>query len=281
MGKRRIIDSKIRTSQSFASFTYRQRDLWQGLIATADDQGRMPGTPAYIRSVVWPYDDLSIREVEDDLNAIVSAGNIVQYEFDGCWYIQIVNWWKYQSSQWAAPSDYPARSDWQDRVRYHGKGNKLITLSWDKPGGFIDVIYNEDSGVDRREDSALSRRDINDDVNDDIKDEDEADVEIDDAGITGDLAPLSIAFVNATQIPELTGGVDKWFKALEEMHKAGVIPSDVTQAVTEMRNRNYSIVGPRSIVNPSITVMSKRMGSKGNQDPKRFFTGEFGEFVEH
>jgi len=65
------------------------------------------------------------------------------------------------------------------------------------------------------------------------------------------------------------------------MHKAGVIPSDVTQAVTEMRNRNYSIVGPRSIVNPSITVMSKRMGSKGNQDPKRFFTGEFGEFVEH
>jgi hypothetical protein len=114
-----------------------------------------------------------------------------------------------------------------------------------------------------------------------VKEEVEVEVNDDDDSITGDLAPLSIAFVNATQIPELTGGVDKWFKALEEMHKAGVIPSDVTQAVTEMRNRNYSIVGPRSIVNPSITVMSKRMGSKGNQDPKRFFTGEFGEFVEH
>ncbi len=67
MGKKRIIDSKIRSSQTFASFNMRQRDLWHGLIACADDQGRMPGVPAYVRSVVWPYDDISLKDVEADL----------------------------------------------------------------------------------------------------------------------------------------------------------------------------------------------------------------------
>jgi hypothetical protein len=178
MGNRRIIDSKIRASQSFAKLTHRQRDLWQGMIVTADDQGRMPGTPAYIRSVVWPYDDINLKEVENDLQTLVLAENIVIYFVGESGYIQIVNWWKYQQGQWAAPSDYPPPIGWQDRARYHGKGNQLITLSWDKPGGFQSTILYEVTRQDRREDSkqdsALSRRDVNDDVkgSDEAEDED-------------------------------------------------------------------------------------------------------------
>ena len=82
MGKRRSIDSRIRSSQTFAALTYRQRDLWQGMIEVgADDQGRMPGYPAYVRSMIWPYDDIPLSEVDADLARLELLGNISQTSF--------------------------------------------------------------------------------------------------------------------------------------------------------------------------------------------------------
>jgi hypothetical protein len=75
-------------------------------------------------------------------------------------------------------------------------------------------------------------------------------------------SPLSQAFVNATHIPELTGGAPKWCKALQELTKAGVEPIDITTAVFELRNKGYSIVNLGSIVNSAISAMSKRKGAK-------------------
>ncbi len=137
MGKGRLIDSNIRKSETFAGFTYRQRDLWHGLIIIADDQGRMPANPAFIRSQVWPYDDIPLEEVEIDLAEIELAKNFMRYEVDGRHYIQILNWWKYQKSEWVSPSEYPPPDGWTDRARYHGKGNAILTLNWEKPGGFV------------------------------------------------------------------------------------------------------------------------------------------------
>jgi len=77
------------------------------------------------------------------------------------------------------------------------------------------------------------------------------------------LSPLSTAFCNATGIPELTGGPQKWVDALSELGKAGVLPIDVETAVKELRDKKYSIVNLRSIVNPAIAAMSKRKGGNG------------------
>jgi DnaD/phage-associated family protein len=98
----------------------------------ADDQGRMPGNPAYIRSIVWPYDDISIAETSTDLDAIELAGNIIRYIDSNSEYIQIANWHIYQGdSQWLGRSSYPAPQGWIDHCRYHGKGNQIITENWD------------------------------------------------------------------------------------------------------------------------------------------------------
>src|SRR5574337_1824844 len=135
MSKRRVIDSRIRTSQTFALLSYRQRDLWQGLIAIADDQGRLPGVAAFIRSQVWPFDDITIGDTETDLKQLEEIGNILRYEVNGGIYIQLVNWWKYQQPQWAGPSDYPPPPGWDDRIRYHGPSHQIILFNWNKPGG--------------------------------------------------------------------------------------------------------------------------------------------------
>ena len=136
MTKRRTIDPRIRASETFACLTYRQRDLWIGLILMCDDQGRMPGQSAYIRSAVWPYDDVQISEVDADLAALESIGNIMRYRIDGRTYIQLVNWHKYQAAaEWLGKSEYPAPDDWQDHYRYTGPGRKIFELNWDTRQG--------------------------------------------------------------------------------------------------------------------------------------------------
>jgi len=136
MSKRRMIDSICRESDSYASLNYRQRDLWIGLICTADDQGRHKGSPALIRSKVWPCDDITLDEVKKDIDALINVDYIILYENDGSQYIQIINWWKYQQMQWAGPSDYPAPDGWIDRMRYHSKGRQIVQENWDSKGGY-------------------------------------------------------------------------------------------------------------------------------------------------
>jgi hypothetical protein len=260
MGKKRSIDSKIRASQSFAKLTYCQRDLWQGIIATADDQGRMPGVATYVRSEVWPFDDINLSQVEEALQAIEQAGYIVRYIVDDMVYLQIVNWWKYQPMQWAGPSDYPASPGWMDRLRYHGKGNEIIVENWDTPGGYL---LDVGSQLPREQPSKLSRRDVNGEGEGDVNDDGEGDG---DGEASNDNQPslfriLFDAFIEASGIQESTMNVHT---AVDEINKkwipAGVTVEEVKAAVEEMQAKEFSMVGPKSITNSINIVRSKNNG---------------------
>jgi len=158
----RTITSGIRRSQSFAALDFRQRDFWHGLIAMADDQGRLQGHAQYLKSAIWPYDDIQSNVVEEYLQVLAGGEDpfIHIYDVKGKTYIQIVNWWKYQKMTWAGPSTIPAPAGWIDRLHYHGKGNVVITHNWHLPGGFeenpITQVSNQDSGQDSEQDSVLA-----------------------------------------------------------------------------------------------------------------------------
>lgn len=200
MTKKRTIDPRIRASETFACLTYRQRDLWMGLILVCDDQGRLPGQAAYVRSTVWPYDDVPLSEVDGDLAALESLGNILRYRVDGRTFIQLVNWHKYQAdAEWLARSEYPAPEGWQDHARYHGKANKIITLNWENRNTSATLIQGSEQG------SALPCRDVKDDVkgNDEVKDkveeEDETDTTPQAAEVAGFSGPETMQEARAIQ----------------------------------------------------------------------------------
>lgn len=136
MPTRRMIDPAIWQSESVARLTYRQRLLFIGLFSNADDQGRLRGHPSLIRSTVFPYDDIPIEEIEADLSAIAAADSIFIYQAEGTRYIQITNWWQYQTPQWAYPSRICAPEGWQDKLRYR-QNNEVHTENWDDQGGFV------------------------------------------------------------------------------------------------------------------------------------------------
>lgn len=132
MAKSRMVDGKIRSSQTFAKLNWRQKDLWHGLIEVVDDQGRLPGQPSYVRSQVWPYEDVALADVESDLKRLEELGFIFRYEVAGAVYLQLINWHYYQRyAEWLGVSDYPAAPGWVDHARYHAKGGKPYTLNWD------------------------------------------------------------------------------------------------------------------------------------------------------
>lgn len=134
MTSRRMIDPAIWQSETIASLSRCQRLLFIGLFSNADDQGRLRGNPSLIRSTIFPYDDIPLDEIRDDLAAIERVGSIIIYEAEGKELIQISGWWEYQTPQWAYPSKYPTPPSWCDRLRYR-ENNLVVTRNWNGKGG--------------------------------------------------------------------------------------------------------------------------------------------------
>jgi len=79
---------------------------------------------------------------------------------------------------------------------------------------------------------------------------------------------LSTAFVNATRIPEYSGGAQKWNEAITAMVEVGIEPEDVEKAVEILDEKDYTIVNPGSVQNTALDCMRKRLG-KSTKDPLR------------
>ncbi len=261
MAKGRMIDRKIRSSESFAKLTYRQRDLWQGLIEVADDQGRLPGHPAKVRSLVWGYDDIATSEVNADLSVLEKAGNIMRYSKNGSDYIQLVNWHTYQEgAAWLGPSDYPAPDGWQDRCRYHGKNNEIITLNWNElPSNIPSKLPSE---LPNKPPIPLPGRDIEGDINSDSEGEQIRNAIFD---------QLRIDLEMMTGIPAPPQAIP----AIQEIASMGANPEDIQAGykwlITRTPMKYYS-----QLVGPTRTAMGMRI-QRQNDHPPNFvlYNGEW------
>jgi hypothetical protein len=96
MARRRMIDPNFWQSEDVSKLTIRQRLPFIGLFSNADDEGKMRGNPAFVRSAIFPYEDFTLGDIEQDLNKIESIGSIQQYEVEESKYIRLINWKKFQ-----------------------------------------------------------------------------------------------------------------------------------------------------------------------------------------
>jgi hypothetical protein len=138
----RAVDRFIWRDDWFGNLNHVQRLMWIGLVTScADDQGRLANNPRLIVADLFPFDE----QVNDELvrtiiENFIAAGKVYAYQVDSKKLLQIVNWWKYQSSAaWMACSKLPAPENWIDRFRYHGAQKKIIESNWDKSGGFTNL----------------------------------------------------------------------------------------------------------------------------------------------
>lgn len=116
MARRRMVDPGFWQSENMAKLTIRQRLLFIGLFSNADDEGRLGGKPALIRSIVFPYEDISIKDIEEDLKNIEATGSIFRYSVKGNSYIQVTGWEKYQRVDKPKPSNIPPPSENDSKI---------------------------------------------------------------------------------------------------------------------------------------------------------------------
>jgi hypothetical protein len=85
------------------------RLLFMGLISQADDEGRLNGHPALVRSLIFPYDHhITPDDLDEWLNILARLNLILRYEVDQQKYILVVNFKKHQTINRPQPSKLPA-----------------------------------------------------------------------------------------------------------------------------------------------------------------------------
>ena len=163
-----MIHDSFFNSEGVAQWTIRQRLLVLGMIAVADDQGRIKGNPLWLRSQIFPYDMISADDIASDLAAIAASNDTIRlYQCDGRSYIQLVNWWEYQSLQWANPSKCPAPDDWQDKVRQmQYKPERWVkTINWPGVDDRVTLLPNDITLSDKVMASGISNTNTNTNTN--------------------------------------------------------------------------------------------------------------------
>lgn len=88
-----------------------ERLLFIGLFSHADDEGRIEGDPALLRSTIFPRDEISLKRMSDHLDGLDSHGFIRRYTAAGEPYIEVTNWARHQKVDRASASSIPAYTD--------------------------------------------------------------------------------------------------------------------------------------------------------------------------
>jgi len=130
-----MIDDSMWSNENFAEMPMGARLLLIGIINHADDQGRMKANPSYLRAQIFPYDDIAAVQIQEWLELIQVNDTLILYLNDGKQFLQLNNWWRYQSLQYAHPSQHPRPSGWKDRVRKTLTKGVIVTCNWQKVNG--------------------------------------------------------------------------------------------------------------------------------------------------
>ena len=108
MARIRSIKPEFFTSEDVSALPLRARLTWIGLWTHCDDHGRAKDNVKLIKAAVWPLDDVSLRDVEDDLTALAEAGRIIRYEAAGGRFLAVVKWHDHQAINRPKDSKHPA-----------------------------------------------------------------------------------------------------------------------------------------------------------------------------
>lgn len=132
---RRMIDSAMWQNSNFAQLPMGARLLQIGLINHADDQGRIKADLMQLKIQIFPCDDFALSQIQEWLEMMAANETIILYAVNGKQYAQLINWWKYQSLQYAQPSQYPRPEGWKDRIRKTLTKGFIATCNWQTVDG--------------------------------------------------------------------------------------------------------------------------------------------------
>lgn len=96
MAKARMLHNEISKSLKVDRLSLPARLLFTWLISWADDEGRMKGDPKYVKGMVVPLTNWSLKNIKKYLEDMRTQGLIYYWEEKNEWYIELVKWNEHQ-----------------------------------------------------------------------------------------------------------------------------------------------------------------------------------------
>lgn len=113
-----MIDPSIWINEDFGTLTNLAKLVFIGLFSMADDEGRGKASPAYIKAVLFPYnDDLRVADIEKALSEISSKMSVIFYSCDENKYYTLTSWNKWQKIDKPSDSSIPAYEEDNKEIR--------------------------------------------------------------------------------------------------------------------------------------------------------------------
>lgn len=108
MARIRTIKPSFFKSDDVSALPLRARLTWIGLWTQCDDQGRTKDHLKLIKADIWPLDQVSLADIEEDLTTLARLGRIVRYEVGGERYLAVTNWSRHQKINRPTVSTIPS-----------------------------------------------------------------------------------------------------------------------------------------------------------------------------
>lgn len=107
-----MIHTDIWADEGFLELSFLARLLYIGLVTLADDEGRGIANAKSIKARIFAGDDISVKDVEEALEAVCKNTHCEVYEVDGVAYYQLGKWRAYQqiSPSHKVASTYPGKT---------------------------------------------------------------------------------------------------------------------------------------------------------------------------
>lgn len=109
MARKRMIDPGIWQSEDFSKLSTLAKLVFIGLFSNADDEGRGRAKAAYIKSMLFPYDEgMRVADIDKTLSEIASNMSVTFYLNNENEYYSLDKWDKWQKVDKPTPSNLPA-----------------------------------------------------------------------------------------------------------------------------------------------------------------------------
>lgn len=118
MARKRMIDPNIWQSEDFSALSTLAKVVFIGLFSNADDEGRGRAKAAYIKSILFPYDEeMRVGDIDKTLSEIASKMSITFYTDNENQYYSLDNWSKWQKIDRPTASTLPPLQDSSTIIR--------------------------------------------------------------------------------------------------------------------------------------------------------------------
>jgi len=108
-----MIDREIYSHEKLMDVPIETRYFYQGLIVWADDDGRVKANPKYLKSKIFPSDNITESKISGMVDALASIGCLLVYQVGDDRFIQHPKWERWQKirKDRYKPSDCPRPDD--------------------------------------------------------------------------------------------------------------------------------------------------------------------------